>query len=80
MIVPLTFFFFRGVGICRVYGMNFLMVATFPLIFEGVYHFSGEIAGLAYIGPGIGYIFAAMFGMQISSKIYSTVSPYNCFI
>jgi hypothetical protein len=61
----------------RVYGMNFLMIATFPGLFSEVYHFSSGIGGLAYIGPGIGYLLAALFGAQISSKIYSAVSGYS---
>lgn len=58
----------------RIYGINLLMFATFPSLFSDVYHFSSGIDGLVYIGPGVGYVMAAVFGAQISTKIYSTVS------
>jgi hypothetical protein len=60
--------------VCRIYGINLLMFATFPSLFTDVYHFSSGVDGLAYIGPGVGYVMAALFGAQISTKIYSTVS------
>jgi hypothetical protein len=57
----------------RIFGLNVLMSATFASLFPDVYHFSSGVDGLAYIGPGVGYVAAAIFGAQISSKIYSTV-------
>lgn len=57
--------------------MNFLMIATFSSIFSEVYHWKSSTVGLAYIGPGIGYLLAALSGAQISSKIYSMVSGYS---
>lgn len=60
--------------VCRIYGINLLMFATFPSLFSEAYRFSSGVDGLVYIGPGIGYVMAAIFGGQISTKIYSTVS------
>jgi len=60
-----------------IYGINLLMFATFPSLFSEVYHFSSGVDGLAYIGPGVGYVMAALFGAQISTKIYSTLADKN---
>jgi hypothetical protein len=54
--------------------VNILMTATLPRLLLEVYHFSSGMVGLAYIGSGVGYLLAVLFGSQISGKIYSTVS------
>jgi hypothetical protein len=59
---------------CRIYAINVLMFATFPTLYSDVYLFSNGVNGLAFIGPGFGYMAASLFGAQISSKIYSRVS------
>jgi hypothetical protein len=50
------------------------MFATFPTLFSEVYHFRNGVGGLAFIGPGVGYMAATLFGARISGKIYSMVS------
>lgn len=37
-----------------VYGYLYLMFTTFPLVFEGTYHFSQGSVGLTYLGLGVG--------------------------
>jgi len=39
-----------------VYGVLYLLLTTFPMVFETTYGFSSGIAGLAYIGLGVGNI------------------------
>lgn len=39
-----------------IYGILYLLLTTFPLVFEQTYGFSVSISGLAYIGLGIGNI------------------------
>lgn len=69
--------------VCSIYGINILMFATFSSLFSEVYHFFSHGAdGLVFIGPGIGYLAATLFGAKISNKIYSKVSItiYRWFI
>ena len=42
-------------------------------LFADVYHFSVGISGLAYIGLGLGFIAAAIFGAKISDQMYLRV-------
>jgi hypothetical protein len=53
--------------------MNFLMFATFSGLFTSVYHFQPSLVGLAFIGPAVGYVVAAIFGAWISNKMYLAV-------
>lgn len=55
------------------YGIYYLMFATFPDLFSNIYHFGTGVGGLAYIGLGVGFFGASLFGAKISDKIYSTV-------
>jgi len=52
------------------YGIYYLMFATFPNLFTDVYHFNTGISGLAYVGLGFGFVSATLFGANISNKIY----------
>jgi hypothetical protein len=49
-----------------------------PGLFSEVYHFSIGISGLAYIGLGLGFISATVFGVKLSGKIYNYVRQ-ACF-
>ncbi|KAH7916329.1 major facilitator superfamily domain-containing protein [Hygrophoropsis aurantiaca] len=59
------------------YGIYYLMFATFPNLFTEVYHFSVGIGGLAYIGLGLGFLLATVFGAKISDQIYQHLSKKN---
>jgi MFS family permease len=37
-----------------VYGIFYILLTTFPLVFEDVYNFSTGVSGLSYIGLGVG--------------------------
>jgi hypothetical protein len=43
-------------------------------IFADTYHFSTGIGGLAYIGLGVGFAFAVVFGSKFGDQIYKHVS------
>ena len=52
---------------------HFIRTATNSLnsaIFSDVYHFRSGMAGLAYIGLGMGYVIATVFGAKLCDKIY----------
>ena len=52
-----------------VFGLQLLLFTTFPLVFEEQYGFSLGIAGLAYLGLGIGMIFALGLFSVLSDKM-----------
>lgn len=60
-----------------IYGIYYLMFATFPGLFSEVYHFSVGIGGLAYIGTGVGFLAATLFGAKFSAKIYTYLAAKN---
>ena len=43
-------------------------------IFSRVYGFNTGVGGLAYLGLGVGFIVATLFGAKIGHEIYKTVS------
>lgn len=69
--------FILSLYVALIYGIYYLMFATFPSLFSEVYHFSVGVGGLAYIGLGVGFIFAAIFGAKMSNKIYLHLAAKN---
>ncbi|KZV92010.1 MFS general substrate transporter [Exidia glandulosa HHB12029] len=59
------------------YGLLYLMLTTFPILYENVYGWGPGIAGLAYIGLGLGFLIAGMGGSQVMSKIYLSMTAKN---
>ncbi|KAI6047302.1 major facilitator superfamily domain-containing protein [Pisolithus marmoratus] len=59
------------------YGIYYLMFATFPNLFSEVYHWSVGINGLAYIGLGLGFLVSAVSGAKISDKLYLRLVARN---
>ncbi|KAG2042964.1 multidrug resistance protein 4 [Suillus americanus] len=58
-------------------GIYYLMFATFPNLFSNVYHFSTGMGGLTYLGIGVGFLTASLFGARVSSKIYTYLAAKN---
>lgn len=42
-------------------------------LFAEIYHFNVGLAGLAYIGLGVGFLAATIFGAKTSDKMYLRV-------
>ncbi|KAF4602212.1 hypothetical protein EYR40_005416 [Pleurotus pulmonarius] len=59
------------------YGIYYLMFATFANFFKEAYNFSPGIGGLCYLGLGIGFFIATMFGAKIGDQIYASLSEKN---
>lgn len=56
-----------------------MMFTTFPNLFGGVYGWGPGISGLAYLGPGIGFMIASGIGARFISWTYITVChPFPC--
>ncbi|ELU42985.1 multidrug resistance protein 4 [Rhizoctonia solani AG-1 IA] len=49
------------------------MFVTFPTLFASVYGWGPGIAGLAYLGLGIGFMFAAVIGSRLMNTLYLKV-------
>ncbi|KAG2076656.1 multidrug resistance protein 4 [Suillus decipiens] len=62
--------FILSLYMALIYGIYYLMFTTFPDLFSEVYHFNVGMVGLTYIGFGVGFISAAIFGTKLSNKIY----------
>ncbi|KAF9222102.1 MFS general substrate transporter [Gyrodon lividus] len=69
--------FILSLYMALMYGIYYLMFATFPNLFAEVYHFNVGVGGLAYIGLGSGFLSATLFGAKISDKIYRHLAKRN---
>lgn len=69
--------FILSLYVALIYGIYYLMFSTFPTLFSDVYHFNIGIGGLAYIGLGVGFISAAIFGAKLSDKMYTHLAAKN---
>ncbi|KAG1820299.1 multidrug resistance protein 4 [Suillus subaureus] len=69
--------FILSLYMALMYGIYYLMFATFPDLFSEVYHFGTGIGGLTYIGTGVGFLTATLFGARVSDKIYIYLAAKN---
>ncbi|KAL5527636.1 hypothetical protein ACEPAG_6437 [Sanghuangporus baumii] len=60
-----------------IYGYYYLMFATFPELFPNVYGFSTGLAGLAYLGPGVGFCLSTAYGAYVADGIYQRLVAKN---
>ncbi|CAE6390499.1 unnamed protein product [Rhizoctonia solani] len=60
-----------------IYGLLYLMFVTFPTLFASVYGWGPGIAGLAYLGLGIGFLFAGVIGSRLMNVLYLKLSERN---
>lgn len=61
---------------CALYLLISSVVSTDARVdfFKEAYNFSPGIGGLCYLGLGIGFFIATMFGAKIGDQIYASVS------
>lgn len=55
------------------YGLMYLVLASFPTVWEGVYNESKGTASLNYLSLGVGFV----IGLQFCGRLIDIVS-YNC--
>lgn len=60
-----------------IYGIYYLMFTTFANLFHNTYGFSTGIGGLVYLGLGIGFLTATMFGARTGDYLYQWVSVFK---
>ncbi|KAA1466239.1 multidrug resistance protein 4 [Dentipellis sp. KUC8613] len=63
--------FILSLYMALMYGIYYLMFATFPDLFTDVYHFNTGTGGLAYLGLGTGFILSTLFGAHYANKLYT---------
>ncbi|KIK56610.1 hypothetical protein GYMLUDRAFT_75996 [Collybiopsis luxurians FD-317 M1] len=59
------------------YGIYYLMFTTFPDLFSTVYGFNTGVGGLVYLGLGIGFLVATLFGARTADQIYHHLAQKN---
>ncbi|KAI3405657.2 hypothetical protein KGF56_001675 [Candida oxycetoniae] len=59
------------------YGFMYLMIVTFPRIFEKQYGYSKSITGLMYLPMGIGFILGVIFWTFMVGKVYTRLTKQN---
>ncbi|PWY81857.1 MFS general substrate transporter [Aspergillus heteromorphus CBS 117.55] len=59
------------------YGLVYLVLSTFPTLWETQYHLSTSRGSLHYIAPCIGYLLGAQFCALLSDKIYTHLKSSN---
>lgn len=50
---------------------------AFPAVFQEIYGFSIGVGGLVYIGLGLGFLLATIFGAQTADQIYHHVGQID---
>ncbi|PWY76981.1 putative MFS transporter [Aspergillus heteromorphus CBS 117.55] len=59
------------------FGITYLMLATFPGIWDGVYHESPSIGGLNYLSIAIGSFAGLFFNLKLVDRIYRALKARN---
>jgi len=66
-----------AVYMAYLYGLLYLVLSTFPRLWEGVYHESVGIGGLNYISLGLGFFLATQICAPINDRIYKRLKKRN---
>ncbi|KIM47070.1 hypothetical protein M413DRAFT_268955 [Hebeloma cylindrosporum] len=59
------------------YGIFYLMFATFAAFFKTTYGFAPGVGGLAYLGLGVGFFLATIFGAKFADQLYKHLGQKN---
>ncbi|CAL8576335.1 hypothetical protein XPA_002222 [Xanthoria parietina] len=59
------------------YGLMYLLLSTFPVLWTGQYHQSVGIAGLNYISLGVGFTLGAQILSPLNDRIYRILKKKN---
>ncbi|KAJ2898785.1 MFS transporter prlG [Zalerion maritima] len=60
---------FLSIFVAFLFGLFFLLITTFPSVFQEAYGFSTQTSGLAYLGQGLGNLVAAGVFAKVSDGI-----------
>ena len=59
------------------YGLMYLVLSTFPSVWEGVYHESVGIGGLNYLSLGLGFFIGSQGSARLNDRIYIRLKQQN---
>jgi multidrug resistance protein len=59
------------------YGIYYLMFSTFAELFSTTYGFKPGTVGLTYVGVGVGFLLASLFGAKTADQIYKHLADKN---
>ncbi|PFH49928.1 hypothetical protein AMATHDRAFT_146557 [Amanita thiersii Skay4041] len=59
------------------YGIYYLMFATFASFFHDTYGFQAGVGGLAYLGLGLGFLIATFLGAKFADQVYLYLADKN---
>lgn len=60
-----------------IYGFLYLMIVTFPAVFEKTYGFSQSTTGLMYASLGIGFVLGVVFWTYLLGIVYAKLTDRN---
>lgn len=60
-----------------IYGFLYLMIVTFPAVFEKTYGFSASTTGLMYASLGIGFVLGVVFWTYLLGYVYAKLTLRN---
>ncbi|KAL8665668.1 MAG: hypothetical protein Q9168_007651 [Polycauliona sp. 1 TL-2023] len=66
-----------AVYVAYLYGLMYLLLSTFPVLWTGQYHESIGIAGLNYISLGIGFTLGSQILSPLNDRIYRILKKKN---
>ncbi|CAN6625606.1 polyamine transporter 1 [Trichomonascus vanleenenianus] len=66
-----------GLFMAVMYGFMYLMLVTFPALWANQYGYKPGVAGLMYIGLGVGYLLAVAIWTPIMQRIYRRMTKAN---
>ncbi|KXG45166.1 Major facilitator superfamily domain, general substrate transporter [Penicillium griseofulvum] len=69
--------FCMAIYMAYLFGITYLMLATFPDIWTEIYHESSSIGGLNYISIAIGSFAGLFFNLKLVDRIYKTLKARN---
>jgi MFS family permease len=69
--------FIMAVYMALIYGVLYLLFTTFPAVFQYNYGFSPGITGLTYLGIGVGFFLAVLFGIPQIDKQFRRLTLNN---
>ncbi|KAE9404187.1 multidrug resistance protein 4 [Gymnopus androsaceus JB14] len=69
--------FILSLYMAYIYGNYYVMFTTFPTLFADVYGFNTGTGGLVYLGLGVGFIAATIFGARTAEQIYHHLAEKN---
>ncbi|KAI5805392.1 major facilitator superfamily domain-containing protein [Peziza echinospora] len=77
MLVTNPALFLLGLFMAFVYGFLYLMFVTFPTLFQGVYSETSGMAGLNYLGPGVGFFLGIGIFTPLMQMNYKRLTEAN---